>query len=101
MIEGSGSSRRTLPHINQGESPQSPARYRLHSCADSLVGALSYTSPDNGAPPHRSITAPAPSPRGTIVDVLSSDRAANGEFVLINDAEGWTINYSDSTSIRR
>jgi DNA-entry nuclease len=40
-------------------------------------------------------------PRGTIVDVLSSDGAANQEFVVINDAEGWSIDYTNSTSTAR
>ena len=33
-------------------------------------------------------------PRGNVVDILSSDGSINVELVVINDAEGWTIDYS-------
>ena len=33
-------------------------------------------------------------PRGSVVDELSSDGTVNAETVVINDAEGWTINYN-------
>jgi len=35
-------------------------------------------------------------PRGNVVDILSSDGTIDTELVVINDAEGWTIDYSTS-----
>ncbi len=32
-------------------------------------------------------------PRGSVVDERSSDGSLNTQFVIVNDAEGWTINY--------
>lgn len=34
-------------------------------------------------------------PRGSIVDVLSSDKEINERFVIINSAEGYKVNYSN------
>jgi len=40
-------------------------------------------------------------PRGSIVDILSSDNSINTEIVVINDAEGWTIDYSTGAVSQR
>lgn len=36
-------------------------------------------------------------PRGSIVDVLSSDKKINERFAIINSAEGYKVNYSNGT----
>jgi len=38
-------------------------------------------------------------PRGSVIDILSSDGSINTEIVVINDAEGWAINYFTGETI--
>ena len=40
-------------------------------------------------------------PRGSIVDERSSDGVVDAEYVVINDAEGWLIDYTTGVATRR
>ena len=39
-------------------------------------------------------------PRGSVVDIISSDGTINTEIVVINCAEGWTINYYTGETVQ-